>query len=85
MTPISSAIAEKIKSLSTTGTLFGMPCPSPMPNNPPVPVSYTHLDVYKRQDISHVNNNPMSLFPKSNTVKKLKEINQEQYQENNSL
>ena len=37
--PISSAMAEKMKSSSTTGILFGIPCYSPMPSQPPVPLA----------------------------------------------
>ena len=37
--PISSEIAAMIKSLDTIGILFGNPCPSPKPNNPPVPMA----------------------------------------------
>ena len=37
--PISSEIAEKTKSFSTTGIFLGRPCPRPNPNHPPVPIA----------------------------------------------
>ena len=37
--PNSSAMAENIKSSSTTGILFGVPWLSPIPNQPPVPMA----------------------------------------------
>ena len=39
MAPISSEIAAKMKSFSTTGIFLGSPWDSPMPNQPPVPMA----------------------------------------------
>ena len=38
-TPNSSAIAEKTKSVFTTGIRSGIPCPRPTPNHPPEPIA----------------------------------------------
>lgn len=37
--PISSTMAEKIKSFFTTGILEGEPWNRPIPNHPPVPMA----------------------------------------------
>lgn len=43
--PISSQMAEKIKSFETTGILVGIPLPSPLPIHPPAPIAKSDCDI----------------------------------------